>query len=247
VIEVVGSGWLVIKHRAESFGKFVNVAVLEGDQIKIIDERAPALGDCPSIVSSMLGVDTPDPWGGPANVLVQVAVSMRAHGRGGILLIVPDGSDAWRESVVRPIPYAVSPPFSALAHLMREPPGEHSHLWHEAVGRVVDALAGLSAVDGATVITDHYHLLAFGVKIARREGAPQIERVTATEPIEGGIPSLVHPTFLGGTRHLSAAQFVQDQPDAVALVASQDGRFTIFAWSPCEKMVHAHRVEALLL
>ena len=71
--------------------------------------------------------------------------------------------------------------------------------------------------------------------------------LTATEPIEGGIPALVHPTFLGGTRHLSAAQFVQDQRDTVALVASQDGRFTIFAWSPCEDMVHAHRVEALLL
>ena len=34
---------------------------------------------------------------------------------------------------------------------------------------------------------------------------------------------------------------------AVALVASQDGRFTVFAWSPCEGMVHAHRVETLLL
>ena len=58
---------------------------------------------------------------------------------------------------------------------------------------------------------------------------------------------LVDPTHLGGTRHLSAAQFVHDQRDAVALVASQDGRFTVFAWSPCESMVHAHRVEALLL
>ena len=57
----------------------------------------------------------------------------------------------------------------------------------------------------------------------------------------------MHPTQLGGTRHLSAAQFVHDQRDAVALVASQDGRFTVFAWSPCEDMVHAHRVEALLL
>jgi DNA integrity scanning protein DisA with diadenylate cyclase activity len=55
------------------------------------------------------------------------------------------------------------------------------------------------------------------------------------------------PTQLGGTRHLSAAQFVHDQRDAIALVASQDGRFTIFKWSPCEDMVHAHRVEALLL
>jgi len=33
----------------------------------------------------------------------------------------------------------------------------------------------------------------------------------------------------------------------VALVASQDGRFTIFEWSACEAMVHAHRVEVLLL
>ena len=55
------------------------------------------------------------------------------------------------------------------------------------------------------------------------------------------------PTQLGGTRHLSAAQFVHDQRDSIALVASQDGRFTIFKWSPSEDMVHAHRVEALLI
>ena len=35
--------------------------------------------------------------------------------------------------------------------------------------------------------------------------------------------------------------------EAVALVASQDGRFTVFTWSPCENRVHAHRVETLLL
>ena len=55
------------------------------------------------------------------------------------------------------------------------------------------------------------------------------------------------PAQLGGTRHLSAAQFVHDQHDAMALVASQDGRFTIFKWSPREEFVHAHRVDALLL
>jgi len=58
---------------------------------------------------------------------------------------------------------------------------------------------------------------------------------------------MMNPTEMGGTRHLSAAQFVHDQQNAVALVASQDGRFTVFAWSPCEASVHAHRVEALLL
>ncbi len=68
-----------------------------------------------------------------------------------------------------------------------------------------------------------------------------------TEPIEGDQAAVVEPPALGGTRHLSAAQFVQDQPDAMALVASQDGRFTVFAWSPCDALVHAHRVESLLL
>jgi DNA integrity scanning protein DisA with diadenylate cyclase activity len=68
-----------------------------------------------------------------------------------------------------------------------------------------------------------------------------------TEPVEGSAPATVNPYQLGGTRHLSAAQFVHDQRDATALVASQDGRFTIFKWSSCDELVHAHRVEALLL
>ena len=77
-------------------------------------------------------------------------------------------------------------------------------------------------------MTDHYELLGFGAKITRRKGWGRVERVTVTEPIEGGAAVLAHPEELGGTRHQSAAQFVQDQRDAVALVASQDGRFTIF-------------------
>jgi hypothetical protein len=68
-----------------------------------------------------------------------------------------------------------------------------------------------------------------------------------TEPIDGGEPAVVPPVQLGGTRHLSAAQFAQDQHDAAALVASQDGHFTLFAWSEREGLVRAHRVEALLL
>jgi DNA integrity scanning protein DisA with diadenylate cyclase activity len=58
---------------------------------------------------------------------------------------------------------------------------------------------------------------------------------------------MVEPAQFGGTRHLSAAQFVRDQRDAIALVASQDGRFTVFAWSSNEEIVHAHRIDALLL
>jgi hypothetical protein len=249
VLEVAAPGLLVVKHhRGEESGKFVNVAVLEGDQIKVVDENASSLPDCPDLLTSLLGFDSPASWAASVNVLVQLAVSMRAHGRGGALLVVPADAESWRESIVHPMSYSVWPPFSVLVDLMRETEDQRRrHRWQEAWGRAVDAIAGLTAVDGATILTDRYQLLGFGAKITRRKGAPQVEQVTMTEPIEGGVASVMHPTQLGGTRHLSAAQFVQDQRDAVALVASQDGHFTVFAWSPCESMVHAHRVETLLL
>jgi hypothetical protein len=249
VLEVAAPGLLVVKHhRGEETGKYVNVAVLEGDQVKVVDEQASRVPDCPAVLTSLLGFDSPASWVNSADVLVQLAVSMRAHGRGGALLVVPAGAEAWRNSIVHPITYAVAPAFSLLVDLMRETEDERRRRWwQDAWSRAVEAIAGLTAVDGATMITNAYELLGFGAKIARRSGSPQVEQVTVTEPVEGVEAAIVHPTQLGGTRHLSAAQFVQDQHDAVALVASQDGHFTIFAWSPCEEMVHAHRVEALLL
>lgn len=249
VLEVVEPGLIVIKHhRGEQSGKYVNVAVLEGDQIKVVDETASSLPDCPDLVASLLGFDSPASWVDAVNVLVQLAVSMRRHGRGGSLLIVPPASDAWRESIVHPIPYAVSPPFRELSVLMRETgAGRQAEVWRDALRETVETIAGLTAVDGAAVMTEDYELLAFGAKIQRRRGSAPVETVMVTEPIEGGAPVVLTAAQLGGTRHLSAAQFVYDQRNAIALVASQDRRFTVFAWSPCEESVHAHRVEVLLV
>ena len=107
VLEVAAPGLLVIKHhRGEESGKFINVAVLEGDQIKMVDEQASSLPDCPALLTSLLGFDSPASWADSVNVLVELAVSMRAHGRGGALLVVPAGTESWRESIVRPIGYA---------------------------------------------------------------------------------------------------------------------------------------------
>lgn len=249
VLEVIAPGLLVVKHsRAADSGKFVNVAVVEGDQIKVLSQEAVSLPDCPELVNALLGFESPASAAESINILTQLAVSMRAHKRGGSLLMVPVGSETWLESIVQPIRYAVSPAFSELADLNRaDAKAKGERQWREALRRSIDAIAGLTAVDGATVITDRYELLGFGAKIARRHSWPQIERVILTEPVEGSVATVVNPAELGGTRHLSAAQFTQDQRDSVALVASQDGRFTIFAWSACEEMVHAHRVEALLL
>ncbi|MDQ3650154.1 MAG: hypothetical protein M3458_07770 [Acidobacteriota bacterium] len=249
VLEVIEPGLLVIKYRrGQDPSKYVNVVVLKGDQIKVVDEQGTSLPDCPALMTTLLGFGSPDSQPDSVNVLVQLAVSMRAHGRGGSLLVVPQGSDTWRESIVQPVSYSVMPSFSELADLMRQNREERSRrLWQESLLDAVETVAGMTAVDGATVISDQYELLAFGAKIGRREGGAQVEEVIVTEPVVDSVASVVHPVQLGGTRHLSAAQFVQDQRDSVALVASQDGRFTAFAWSPCEEMVHAHRVETLLL
>jgi hypothetical protein len=249
VLEVIEPGLLVIKYRrGQEPGKFVNVAVLKGDQVKVVDEHGTSLTDCPELLTTLLGFGSQDSQIDSVNVLVQLAVSMRAHARGGSLLVVPHGSHAWRDSIVSPLPYRVIPPYAELAELMRQNADERRQsVWREALIDAVEAIAGLTAVDGATVISDAYEVLAFGAKILRLDGGAQVEQVIVTEPVVSSAASVVHPVQLGGTRHMSAAQFVQDQRDSVALVASQDGRFTVFAWSPCESMVHAHRVETLLL
>jgi Probable sensor domain DACNV len=249
VLEVIEPGLLVVKYRRlDGIGKFANVVVLKGEQVKVVDEQGTSLPDCPDLLTSLLAFTSPSEWDHSMNVLVQLAASMRAHGHGGSLLVVPANTATWRQSIVHPVLYSVTPSFSALADLLRRDVNERNeNLWEAAVRRAVDTVAGLTAVDGATVINDQYEVLAFGVKIRRPEGSAPVEQMVATEPIVGDRAVVIHPAQNGGTRHLSAAQFVHDQRDALALVASQDGRFTIFAWSPCEAMVHAHRVDTLLL
>lgn len=249
VLEVIEPGYLMVKYRPKKDSvKFVNVMALNGDVIKEIDEEGTRLTDCPELLASLLKFGLIGLQDDAVNILIQLAASMRAHNRGGSLLVVPQSSDSWRDSIVSPVSYAVDPPFAELANLVRQDERERNNrLWQEAVTDSVEAVAGLTAVDGATIITEDYELLAFGAKINRRRGAAQVEQIILTEPIVGGQSEIVHPVQIGGTRHLSAAQFVQDQPGSIALVASQDGRFTVFAWSPCERMVHAHRIETLLL
>ena len=106
VVEVAAPGLLVVKHhRGDESGKFVNVAVLEGDQIKVVDEHASSLPDCPPLLTSLLGFDSPASWVkgiDSVNVLVQLAVSMRAHGRGGCCWSCPTGATrGWSRSCGR--------------------------------------------------------------------------------------------------------------------------------------------------
>ena len=249
ILEVIEPGLLVIKHRRiNGFGKFINVAVLKGDEIKIIDEHSRSLPDCPALLSSLLDFTATTDKNNPLNVLIQLAASMKAHGHGGSLLVVPEGSESWRDSIIKPIGYPVIPPFRELRKLLAHNIEEKSlPIWQDEVNRTVESLAGLTAVDGATIINDQMELLAFGAKIGLSSNGVPVSEILVTEPVLGTVAKTMHPSTNGGTRHLSAAQFVFDQRDAIALISSQDGRFSIFSWSPCEGIVHAHSVDSLLL
>ncbi|QOY86248.1 hypothetical protein IRI77_26025 [Paludibaculum fermentans] len=245
ILDVVAPGLMVIKYtRGEDAGKFVNIAVIEGDQLKMIDPSGTSLPECPSRLTPLLGIEMQFRSQDAPGVLLQFAVSMRAHQRGGALLLVPAASESWQESILSPPGYVVSPAYSAVPAGESAGPGAAPI---EELRRKIESVAGLTAVDGATILNDRFEVLAFGAKIIRRRGAPPVAQVTLSEPIEGSLASVIEPSQLGGTRHLSAAQFIQDQQDAVAMVASQDGRFTVFWWSECDGMVHARRVESVLL
>lgn len=249
VLDVSEPGLLVIKHRRMcGYGKFSNVAVLKGDQVKIIDTEISVTSSPPPMLSVLLDLTSPGKWTDAVNIYIQLAVSMRGHQKGGILLVTPDEDASWRESIVQPILYAVSPESSGLHSVSRacNLADEDAVPLQNMLSREVAHLAGLTAIDGATVISASHQLLAFGAKIARRHDNHQIEQLLFIEPVNGSHPKIVHPGVIGGTRHLSAAQFVYDQRGAFAMVASQDGHFTVFSWSEEQGMVTAYRIESLL-
>jgi len=249
VLEVVEPGLLVIKHRRlAGFGKFVNIAVLQGDQIKVLDEKSMGIAECPALLASLDSMLLPSFMGESFNVLLQLAAAVRIHKRGGLVLIVPRGSEEWRSSIVHPIKYEVTPPYTVISDLRLEEEHDRKKFeWQELLLQAIDIIGGFTAVDGATVITQQYDLLAFGAKVARSEHSVPVGQIITTEPVAGVQATRVHPAQSGGTRHLAAAQFVHDQHDAIALVASQDGQFTVFAWSEKLQTVHAHRIDVLLL
>src|SRR6266700_144943 len=94
-----------------------------------------------------------------------------------------------------------------------------------------------TAVDGATLVTFDLDVLAFGAKIRAKNVDHKPERLIISEPFEGSVEREIGLSELGGTRHQSAVQFVFDQKDAIAIVASQDGRLSVLGWDRTEGKV----------
>ncbi|MGV3485118.1 MAG: putative sensor domain DACNV-containing protein [Planctomycetaceae bacterium] len=91
----------------------------------------------------------------------------------------------------------------------------------EAVFEVGHLFAGLSAVDGALVLTQRLEVHGFGAEISSQ--LPPVETVWRAMDLEG---TRVAPDLADrfGTRHRSVFRLCQQHPAVIAIVISQDGQ-----------------------
>jgi hypothetical protein len=107
---------------------------------------------------------------------------------------------------------------------------ERFYLWEERLQHYTTLLAKLTAIDGATVVNHSGSVLAFGAKIRPVDSNIGPDKVLVSDLIEQ-TEELVSLASLGGTRHQSAAQFVFDQADSLAIVVSQDRRVSVMRYN----------------
>jgi hypothetical protein len=174
---------------------------------------------------------------------------MFQEGLGGTVLLVGDDNQ-WKRSIETPVLYesasyihgyafvSIEEKYSAIREYEARLRSEMStqdleqlkYRFLFAVSRgTVDGLFNLTRIDGATILSRDFKALAFGAKII---GGHNIESIAQTEPFENSsINQIDFAKWNVGTRHKSAARFVSEQKNCIALVASEDHKISLFSWN----------------
>ncbi len=106
-------------------------------------------------------------------------------------------------------------------------------IWREEQRRrhdeAIDFVAQLTAVDGATIITDSLRLVGFGATIRTGDASDNVTIATG-DPLDAGLLKPASLSDFPGNRHRSAILFCDSQPTglALAIVASRDGDVSLF-------------------
>jgi hypothetical protein len=182
--------------------------------------------------------------------VIDIINRMHDHGNGGTLLVVPSESadQIVADSIKQPIPYRPKGGFGVIRRRLLSEENEHVEkdkdsslfpLQRRSFDAEAEFLGQLTAVDGATVVTADFDVVAFGAKITfSKSAAKELEmgdaltEVWIKSPFEGHAGVGTPLSGFGGTRHQSAAQFVFDhrEKNTFAIVASQDGMISIIFW-----------------
>lgn len=87
-------------------------------------------------------------------------------------------------------------------------------------------IANLTAIDGALVLDKRFGVLGFGVEVSAELAMPgRVWRALDAEGRERRAEAIENV----GTRHRAAYRFINDHPDGLAIVVSQDGGVTFVA------------------
>jgi hypothetical protein len=169
--------------------------------------------------------------------------SILAHGHGGTILIVEEGQEPKNLELHR----SYTHPKGTCDILKKAADGDEQaqtggasrvgmpegrfQVWREEQRRrhneAIDFVALLTAVDGATVMTDSLGVLGFGATI--RTGDADGIALETSDPLDAGFKPASLSDF-PGNRHRSAIVWCARQPTglALAIVASQDGDVSLF-------------------
>ena len=241
-VRSLGPGRLLVMHSGRT------VAAMDANRAVFIDPRPFLQAIMPKIAAQAKPTDITLQNLSRYNAILQIAQQMRLHRRGGTVLIVPeDGS--WQKSINTPVKYAGGTNFldarsmvptpsrteledaEQLQQILREMNlnlEKNSLRNWQQTQQQCERIAQLTAVDGALVMTYDRFVYCFGAKIGTIDPRFLTADLEIIEPFEGYEPFMQPFSSLSGTRHASAAQFVFDQPGAIAVVASQDGNVTFF-------------------
>lgn len=244
-VQILGPGRILVMYSGRS------IAAVTGNQAVFIDPKGILQTMMPKISAQAHSSDIKLLNLLRYNAILKITQQMRAHGKGGIILVVPENTN-WMQSVKSPIKYTGGANFldmdsgqnslpstdhaslDQIANLIEEMNLPYQKDWirtWQQVQQQCNRIARLTAVDGALVMTFDRYVYCFGAKIKALNIKASSSQLRIVEPFEDHIETTGPFSSLSGTRHHSAAQFAYDQPGSIAIAASQDGNVTFFTRS----------------
>lgn len=177
-------------------------------------------------------------------VVVDIVNKMSLHAHGGTMLFVPSehAEAVMAKSIKEFIPLRPKGNYSVIKNKldleereflnsMKSENKNQSLPWN--FEREANLLGQFTAVDGATVITTDFDVIAVGAKIKEsdEEGVAQ-RKIWVRQAYQNAEAIEKNVSDIGGTRHQSAAHFVYDnrEKNVFTIVASQDGKISIIYW-----------------
>jgi hypothetical protein len=230
-IKVIDPGKLIVKFFVS------NVAAISGDQSLLL--RAPVLPFTASLFWRKFAPDADaeySPWSDPrVRVISAILKTMRGFGHGGTLVVLPEKSGL--DAINKLESYDCAEPSQTLSEVLngvneaKDSKTTDSSALESYQDFLAQAVAALTCVDGATLLTYDLKILGFGCMFNWSPANSPGIMVQVQDPLDHeDYMKTIALDRLGHSRHQSAAQFINEHRDAIAFVASQDGNVTAFVW-----------------